>query len=100
VTSIERTAYPRFKQLFTARELHVFFSPSQAEAEWAAERTQSENHQLALLVMLKSHQWMGCSPKLAYVPEMVAEFVRGWRNCRRGAYRCMRRRAPANSTRR
>ncbi|MEU6718039.1 DUF4158 domain-containing protein [Nonomuraea sp. NPDC046802] len=76
MTSIERTAYPRFKRLITARELHVFFSPSQAEAEWAAERTQSEDHQLSLLVMLKSYQRMGCFPKLADVPEIVAEFVR------------------------
>ncbi|MFB9495173.1 hypothetical protein, partial [Nonomuraea dietziae] len=32
VTSIERTAYPRFKRLITARELLVFFSPSGEEA--------------------------------------------------------------------
>ncbi|GAA2784741.1 hypothetical protein GCM10020219_065300 [Nonomuraea dietziae] len=44
MTSIERTAYPRFKRLITARELLVFFSPSGEEAAWAAERTQSEDH--------------------------------------------------------
>jgi len=27
VTSIERTAYPEFKRLTTARVLHVFFTP-------------------------------------------------------------------------
>jgi hypothetical protein len=27
VASIERTAYPRFKRLITAHELHLFFSP-------------------------------------------------------------------------
>ncbi|WP_033329451.1 hypothetical protein [Streptomyces yerevanensis] len=28
MTSIERTAYPRFKRLITAHELHLFFSPA------------------------------------------------------------------------
>jgi hypothetical protein len=34
MTSIERTAYPRFKRLITARELHLFFSPGLGEALW------------------------------------------------------------------
>ncbi|SFO12565.1 hypothetical protein SAMN04487980_106911 [Streptomyces sp. cf124] len=35
MTSIERTASPRFKRLITARELHVFFTPSEEErARW------------------------------------------------------------------
>ncbi|ROQ77246.1 Tn3 transposase DDE domain-containing protein [Streptomyces sp. CEV 2-1] len=76
MTSIERTAYPRFKRLITARELHLFFSPSREEAEWATGRTQSAEHRLALLLMLKSYQRMGCFPKLAEIPNMVADFVR------------------------
>lgn len=75
VTSIERTAYPRFKRLIT-RELHLFFSPSREEAEWAVGRTHSTEHRLALLLMLKSYQRMGCFPKLAEIPNMVADFVR------------------------
>jgi Domain of unknown function (DUF4158) len=59
MTSIERTAYPRFKRLITARELHLFFSPGREESEWVAERTDSNEHQLALLLMLKSYQRMG-----------------------------------------
>ncbi|MCX4734510.1 DUF4158 domain-containing protein [Streptomyces sp. NBC_01363] len=63
MTSIERTAYPRFKRLITARELHLFFSPSREEVEWAVARTGSDGHQLALLVLLKSglgeHRYSG-----------------------------------------
>jgi hypothetical protein len=33
VTSIERTAYPRFKRLITAHELHLSFPPSRDEVE-------------------------------------------------------------------
>ena len=35
MTSIERTAYPRFKRLLSARELHVFYTPSADEIAWA-----------------------------------------------------------------
>jgi len=35
VTSIERTAYPRFKRLPSARELHVFYTPQPGEVAWA-----------------------------------------------------------------
>ncbi len=44
VTSIERTAYPRFKRLITAHELHLFFSPSRDEVEWAAARAGCDEH--------------------------------------------------------
>ncbi|GAA2280874.1 MULTISPECIES: DUF4158 domain-containing protein [Kitasatospora] len=76
MTSIERTAYPRFKRLITARELHLFFSPSREEVEWAVVRTDSDGHQLALLVLLKSYQRMGCFPRWEEVPETVVDFVR------------------------
>jgi TnpA family transposase len=75
MTSIERTAYPRFKRLITARELHVFFTPSGEELAWAKEVTDLDEHQLALLLALKSYQRMGCFPKLEDVPDQVVEFV-------------------------
>ncbi|MCA2229756.1 DUF4158 domain-containing protein [Nonomuraea aurantiaca] len=76
MTSIERTAYPRFKRLISARELHLFFSPTSQEVAWAAEGTDSYEHQLALLVALKSYQRMGCFPKREEVPDVVVDFVR------------------------
>ncbi|MEV6701590.1 DUF4158 domain-containing protein [Streptomyces sp. NPDC051453] len=76
MTSIERTAYARFKRLITARELHVFFTPSEEEQAWAEEVTDSDEHQLGLLVALKSYQRMRCFPKAYDVPEQVVEFVR------------------------
>ncbi|MFE4367782.1 DUF4158 domain-containing protein [Streptomyces sp. NPDC056835] len=76
MTSIERTAYPRFKRLITARELHLFFSPSRDELEWAADATDCDEHLLALLLMLKSYRRMGCFPEMEDVPETVVDFVR------------------------
>ncbi|MGW3728418.1 DUF4158 domain-containing protein, partial [Streptomyces sp. NPDC000851] len=76
MTSIERTAYPRFKRLITAHELHLFFSPPRDEVAWASEATDGDEHLLALLLMLKSYQRMGCFPRLEDVPEKVVDFVR------------------------
>ncbi|WP_344374703.1 Tn3 family transposase [Streptomyces mauvecolor] len=76
MTSIERTAYPRFKRLITAHELHLFFSPTRDELQWASDATDCDEHLLALLLMLKSYQRMGCFPKLEVVPDMVVDFVR------------------------
>ncbi len=39
MTSIERTAYPQFRRLTSARVLHVFFTPTAEEIAWARERT-------------------------------------------------------------
>jgi hypothetical protein len=75
MTSIERTAYPRFKRLITAHELHLFFSPSREEVQWAADSTDSDEHQLALLLALKSYQRMGRFPKLDEFPSMVVDFI-------------------------
>ncbi|MFD5750021.1 Tn3 family transposase [Streptomyces sp. NPDC127033] len=57
-------------------ELHLFFSPSHDELEWAADATDCDEHLLALLLMLKSYRRMGCFPALEDVPEMVVDFVR------------------------
>src|SRR6266567_4901523 len=58
VTSIERTAYPQFKRLTSARVLHVFFTPAADEVAWARERTASPEALLALVTDLKCFQKM------------------------------------------
>lgn len=52
MTSIERTAYPLLRRL-SARELHVFYTPTSEEVAWAREATRSEEHVLALVLALK-----------------------------------------------
>lgn len=77
VTAIDRTAYPRFKRVVPARELAEAFTPTVAEVAWAWEKTQSDQHLLALVVWLKSYQRLGHFPKLDEVPAAVVEHVRG-----------------------
>jgi hypothetical protein len=76
MTSIERTAYPQFRRLTSARVLHVFFTPAAEEVAWARERTASPEALLALVLDLK------CFPKTARFcsreesPEVVVGHVR------------------------
>ena len=75
MTSIERTAYPRFKRFLSARELHVFYTP-QTEIAWASGQVRSDNHLLALMVQLKCFNRMGYFPRLDDVPEAVVAHIR------------------------
>jgi hypothetical protein len=77
LASIDRTAYPRFKRVISARELAESFTPAPGEVEWARGRTQNDQHFLALVVRLKCYQRLGYFPKLAEVPVMVVDHVRG-----------------------
>ena len=77
MASIERTAYPRFKRAVSVRELHEAFTPTADEIAWAREKTRTEEHLLALLVLLKSYQRLGYFPDLSEVPLPVVEHIRG-----------------------
>jgi hypothetical protein len=57
VTSVDRTAHPRFGRVVSGRELAESFTPTDDEAEWARARTaQDDRRLLALVVWLKSYQ--------------------------------------------
>ncbi len=76
MASIDRTAYPRFKRVVSVRELTEAFTLTKDEIEWASGRTHTEQHLLALAVLLKSYQRLGYFPKLAEVPAVVVDHVR------------------------
>jgi hypothetical protein len=76
VTSVDRTAYPRFGRVVSGRELAESFTPTDAEIEWARTRTQDEQRLLALVVWLKSYQRLGYFPKAGDVPPAVVRHVR------------------------
>lgn len=73
MTSIERTAYPQFKRLTSARVLHVFFTPTEDEAAWARERTETPE---SLLVDLKCFQRMARFCSREEIPHAVTDHVR------------------------
>jgi TnpA family transposase len=75
VASIERTAYPRFKKVVPARELHEVFTPTSSEVVWAKEATRAEGNLVAMVVLLKAFQRLGYFPKLAEVPAPVVGHI-------------------------
>ena len=77
MASIERTAYPRFRRMVTARELGAL-TPDDDEIAWATHQTRSHSHLLALLLSLKCFQRLGYFPRLDDIPEVVVDHIR-WR---------------------
>ncbi|WP_235965573.1 DUF4158 domain-containing protein [Micromonospora rubida] len=73
---MERTAYPQFKRVVSARELRETFTPTIDEIRWAREKTRSEQHLLALVVLLKAVARLGHFPVLFEVPIAIVEHVR------------------------
>lgn len=76
MTWIERTAYPQFKRLTSARVLHVFFTPSPEEVVWAEQRTGSPESCFALVLALKCFQKMARFPSPDEIPHVVIDHVR------------------------
>ena len=77
MTSIDRTAYPGFARMVSARELADAFTPVGDEVVWAREKTTTEQHLLALVVWLKCYQRLRYFPQLDEVPDSVAGHIRG-----------------------
>ncbi|QYC38831.1 Tn3 transposase DDE domain protein [Nonomuraea coxensis DSM 45129] len=76
MTSIERTAYPQFKRLTSARVLHVFFTPTADEIDWAQELARGSQTLFALILALKCFQKMARFPAREEIPEVVVDHVR------------------------
>jgi hypothetical protein len=51
MTSIERTAYPRFPKLLTAQDLQRLFSPAPQKPDWVNGFARLANRRLALMVL-------------------------------------------------
>jgi TnpA family transposase len=76
VTSIERTAYPRFKQFPDPSELAEFYTPTPVEIQLVKSRTKSHEGFFSLMVMLKSFQRLGYFPHPECVPNAVIKHLR------------------------
>ncbi len=76
MTSVERTAYPRFKRHLTSAELREVYTPTRDERAFAA-LARTPTTRLARLVLLKAFQRLGYFPPLAAVPAQIVAHVRG-----------------------
>ena len=75
MASIERTAYPRFKQNLTNTELEQLYQPSDEEINFVSCHTKGERQKLTVLILLKSHQHLGYLPSLTEVPKQVVHYL-------------------------
>ena len=76
MTSIERTAYPRFKRQFTTKELTEIYTPTNSEVAFAYSATKGESNILNLLVILKSFQRLGYFPFISDIPLKIINHIR------------------------
>lgn len=76
MASVERTAYPRFRRLISARELHVFYTPAAEEIAWARENASSDEHLLGLVIQFKMFSRLGYFPPLDQMPAEVTGHIR------------------------
>jgi hypothetical protein len=76
LASIDRTAYPRFRETVTARELVESFTPTADEVSWARGKTTADQTFLVLVIWLKCYQRMRYFPGLDEVPDAVAGHIR------------------------
>ncbi len=75
MASIERTAYPRFKQNLTPTELEQLYQPSLEEINFVRHHARGDRQQLTLLVLLKTHQHLGYAPTKTSVPKQVQHYL-------------------------
>ncbi len=76
MTAIERTAYPRFRRIYTPEELVAIYTPTPAEIAFATATARGESSVLSLLVLLKAFQRLGYFPRPEAVPAAVVGHLR------------------------
>lgn len=76
MTSIERTAYPRFKRYYTPNELRQIWTPTIEEKNWGLSHTSGETNYINLIVLLKVFQRLGYLPLINDVPYQITEHLK------------------------
>jgi len=76
VTSVERTAYPRFKRHFTSKELTEIYTPTRSEIAFSYSNTKGQSNIFNLLLALKAFQRLGYFPKFSDLPNPIVNHIR------------------------
>jgi hypothetical protein len=78
MTAIDRTAYPRFKETYTAQELHALYTPTPEEIELINNAANSDAQKLTMLVLLKCCQSLGHIPRMKTIPDQVVQHIQAY----------------------
>lgn len=76
MATLDRTAYPRFKRTYSARELSEIYTPTPEEIRFATTTARSDALRFNLLVLLKCFQRLGYFPALDEIPEVLVTHLR------------------------
>ncbi len=75
MTAIERTAYPRFKRILSAKDLEEVYTPTPQERFLALRSTKGAVAEAGFLVLLKTHQRLGRFIPLSEVPFAILNHI-------------------------
>lgn len=73
--SVNKTAYPRLKRFYNAKELGSIFQPTEEEIQFVLKNARGESQRLTLLVLLKSHQHVGYCPAINKIPKSLWQYL-------------------------
>ncbi len=76
MTSIERTAYPRFSRAPSAKELRELYTPTPHDIAFVTTRARGDGPQFALMILLKAFQRLGYFPNPQEIPGAVISHIR------------------------
>ena len=76
MTTIDRTAYPRFRATLTPTELHDHFTPTAKELTLAETNTRDDAAKFTFLVLYKCFQRLGYLPRDQEIPPEVIAHLR------------------------
>src|SRR6266702_9009135 len=76
MTSIERTAYPRFTRAPSVKELRELFTPTPTDVAFVATRARGPAQKFALMIFLKVYQRLDYFPDPQTIPGAVISHIR------------------------
>ena len=76
MTSIERTAYPRFSRAPSVKELRELYTPTPHDIAFVTTGARGDGPQFALMILLKAFQRLGYFPSPQEIPGAVISHIR------------------------
>jgi hypothetical protein len=76
MTSIERTAYPRFTRAPSVRELRTLYTPTPTDIAFVATTARGPAQKFGLMILLKVYQRLGYFPKPETIPGAIIRHIR------------------------
>ena len=76
MTSIERTAYPRFTRAPSVKELREIYTPTSTDIAFVATTARGPAQKFGLMILLKVYQRLGYFPKPETIPGAIIGHIR------------------------